>query len=409
MTRTPRGLTLVELVVAMAVSALVTVAIVAAVNAQQRAYYDGHRQRAAQSSARAAMGLMEEQLSLAGYGLDAPLAFDFDRYAGPCPSNMDPCRRDATNTSDEIVFYYRNPRYWVPDTSAADPRGNAWRIRATDGASITVVARAGDVFLQGQIVQAVCPAGATYAYGTVSDNTTAAANGDLVVPLTPPQEDDPFQRPDAMTDGCFAAGPGRVFLVERRRFHVRPVVTTAGVAPYLVMDMGVDANQDGTVDANDEVVIAQGVEILQFAYVMTSNALAPRGTAPGTQIGMARGTLTAATSGTALTLLTFPGGVPATGQTIYRPTSFYGYAVGPPPHDRRLTDHQANVRAVRMEILARSESPAPASDVRLADLVPVMNMDALPGWLDRNDHYARVRLVTTVPLRNMVSRAMPDF
>ncbi len=406
--RTPRGVTLVELMVALAITAVVTAGIVTVVNSQQRAYYDGHRQRAAQSSARAAMQFMEQELVQAGYGLDAPLAFDFDRYAGPCPTAMGTCPRDATANSDEIVFYYRNPRYWVPDVYTTDPRGNAWRITAADVTQITVNARAGDVFPKGQIVQAVCPSGSRYAYATVSDTTTAGAAGALSLPLTPPQEDDPYQRPDAIDNVCFTGGQARLFLVERRRFHVRPVTTGGGTVPYLVMDTGVDANGDGTVDASDEVVLAEGVEVLQVAYVMTSTALAPRGSVAGTAVSMARGA-TGATSGTALTLLSFPGVVPA-GQSIYKPTSFYGYTVGPPPNAARLTDHQANIRAVRIAIVARSATPAPSGRAaQNATIVPVFNMDTLPAWLDRSDLYARVTLTTAVPLRNMIGRAMPDF
>jgi type IV pilus assembly protein PilW len=407
--RTPRGITLVELVVALATTAIVMVAVLGIVTSQQRAYYDGHRQRAAQGSARSALQLLEHELLLAGYGLDAPLAFDFDRYAGPCPAEMDGCARDATATSDEIVFHYRNPRYWL-DEPLSDPRGNAWRLLGASPVDVTVNARKGDVFLRGQILQAVCPTGFRFAYATVRDTAEAAADGSLVVPVEAPQNDEPFRRPDEMlSDACFSTGQARVFLVERRRFHVRPVKNAAGgYDPYLVLDAGVDANRDGAVDEADEVIIAEGVEILQFAYVMSSTALEPRGATAGTAIAMARAA-DGATAGDGMTLLEFPG-IVAPGASLYQPTSYYGYSVGPirvDPH--RLTDHQANIRAVRIALLARSATPAAASSTRDAELTPVLNMNALPDWLDPNDHFSRVRLTTAVPLRNMVAAAMPDF
>jgi type IV pilus assembly protein PilW len=407
--RTSHGVTLIELVIAMATAAIVMVAVIGIVNSQQRAYYDGHRQRAAQASARSALQFMENELLLAGYGLDAPVAFDFDRYAGPCPAEMGGCPRDATANSDEIVFHYRNPRYWL-DEPLNEPRGNAWRLLGASPVDLTVNARAGDVFLRGQILQAVCPTGFRFAYATVRDTAQAAAAGALTVPVEMPQNDEPFRRPDEMlSDPCFATGQARLFLVERRRFHVRPVQNAAGgFDPYLVLDAGVDANRDGAVDEADEVIIAEGVEILQFAYVMSNAALEPRGATAGTAIVMARAA-DGATAGDGMTLLDFPG-IVAPGISLYKPTSFYGYSVGPirvDPH--RLTDHQGNIRAVRIALLARSATPAPSSSAGDAQLTPVLNMDALPAWLDPNGNFNRVRLTTAVPLRNMVAAAMPDF
>jgi type IV pilus assembly protein PilW len=411
--RTPRGLTLVEIVIAMAVTALVMASVLTIVESQQRAYYQGHRQRAAQSAARAAMLYLEQELAVAGYGLDAPLAFDFDRYAGPCPAEMAPCDRDATGNADEIVFYRRNPRFWVPEDYLAEPRGKAWRITALGGSDVTVNARGGDVFLKGQVLQAVCRAGSDYVYFTVA--TTAAAPEDpdpanvhpLTIPLEAALADEPFRRQDAAADACFTSGMARLFLVERRRIHLRPVLDGPAYVPYLVLDTGLDENRDGTVDAADEMILAEGIEVLQFAYVMTSNDLAPRGIVPGAPIAMVRGS-PGATAGDGLTLLQFPGLVQP-GVSIYRPTSFYGYTFGPPPASQRLTDHQANIRAVRVTVGARSPTPAPTSNVRTTQIVPVMNMDALPAWLDPSDHYARVTLTTAVPVRNMAVRAMTDF
>lgn len=406
--RSPRGLTLVEMIIAMAVSAVVVSGIVVVVNTQQRAYAQGHRQREAQSSGRAALIQLEQAIAMAGYGMDAPLAFDFDRYSGKtdgkCPSDLDPCKRDETRNSDEIVLQYRNPRYWVPESYAADPTGKAWRITALGSSSVTVTARAGDVFSKGQILQAVCRSGEDYAYFTVKDNKSASAVGSLTIDLETAVETDPFKRQDAATNACFNGGQARLFLIERRRFHVRPV--GAALEPYLVLDTGVDVDGNGTIDAADEFVLAQGIELLQFAYVMTSTSLAPRGLVAGTAIAFAKGA-TGATTGNNLTTLLFPG-TEKTGVPVYGWTSWYGYPVGPPPHTARLTDHQANVRAVRVGLVARSSTVDPT--MQGGGKVPLLfNMDAAPAWIRPGDRYARVTLEATVLARNMVARAMPDF
>ena len=42
------------------------------------------------------------------------------------------------------------------------------------------------------------------------------------------------------------------------------------------------------------------------------------------------------------------------GSSIYLPTSFFGYTFGPPAAATRLTDHQGNIRAVMVSMVARS-------------------------------------------------------
>ncbi len=77
MTSRARGVTLIELLIAIAISAIVLTAIFGVVQGQQTAFYQGNLQRAAQGSARSALAFVEQRLATAGYGMDAPLAFDF--------------------------------------------------------------------------------------------------------------------------------------------------------------------------------------------------------------------------------------------------------------------------------------------------------------------------------------------
>jgi type IV pilus assembly protein PilW len=395
--------------VAVTLSIVVLAGILGVVNTQQRAYLDGQKQREAQGSGREALRLIEEQLLLAGYGMDAPLAFDFGRYAGPCPAQLAPCPRDAIANSDEIVFFHRNPRYWVPSVYTAEPAGNAWRLLGLTLGTATVSARATDRFMRGQILQAVCKSGTEFAYFTVAE-TSAAGQQELT--LAAVDLNDPFRRQDdalaPARSPCFLSGEARVFRIERHRFHVRPVNTGAGLEPYLMHDQGVDRDLDGAVTDADELPIAGGVELLQFGYLLTNPALAMRGGTPGTAIAAAAGDLGTA-SAEGLTTLQFPGPPQGT-LSAYRATSFYGYSIGPPPHDRRLTDHQANIRAVRVAVRARSNVADRGVPPLRDTLVPLLNLNALPAWIDvQNDRYSRVTFVSTVPVRNMTVRAMNDF
>ncbi len=416
--RRPRGVTLIELTIAVAISAIVLASLFGVVQSQQNAFFQGHLQRAAQGSARAALSFVEQRLATAGYGLDAPLAFDFEYYASaadPAPCPLASCPRDAVDGPDELVFYARNPRYWVPDdrSGAIEPSGYAWRVLAVDGSSITLAAREGDAFEMGRIVQLVCKTGESWAYVTLDQNVprrTAAAG--VKIALKPSSASNPFRRQAyAAATSCFTSGSARAFLIDRFRFHVRPVPVPGGVVPYLVLDTGLDVNGDGSVTEADETIVAEGIESFQVGYVMTNPALAPRGTIPGTQIALTPGTVTgASTTGTGLTLLTYDPTAAAPGQGEYEPTSWFRYAVGPTPAiaDARLTDHQANIRAVRVAIVARGPDPDP-SRPRADVLLPLLNQNALPAWIQPNQPYSRARVETTVPVRNMVARGMNDF
>jgi type IV pilus assembly protein PilW len=407
MPRPARGFTLIELTIAVAISLIVLAGIVAVVLSQQQAYADGHRQREAQGSARAALSFVEESLLLAGYGMDAPLALDFDRYvAGPplCPTDLDPCPRDGGD-ADEIVFYNRNPRYWVPMDYAAAPQGNAWRVLSISEAEVRIRARKGDTFPENQILQAVCRAGSGFAYFTVAANTSAANDMDLPIPLKPSATTDPFLRQDATTAACFGGGEARLYLIDRHRFHIRPV----GAESFLVHDLGTDRNLDGTIDEADELVLAAGIETIQFAYILTNPTLAPRGTTADETIAMAPGAGTKSANG--ISTLQFPtatGVDPASG-SVYAPTSFYPHSVGPPTPEVRLTDHQANIRAIRVALRARSTLPDTRTTGASGFELPLFNLNSVPSWVDTNDQYGRVTFVTTVPLRNMIVRGMVDF
>ena len=171
-----------------------------------------------------------------------------------------------------------------------------------------------------------------------------------------------------------------------------------------MLDEGVDRDGGG-VGPSDEIVLAEGIENLQLAYELTSTALAPRGMEAGTAIEPTAG-LPGATTGSGLTTLAYPGTV-AAGQFEYRPTSWYGYTNGPPPHATRLTDHQANIRAVRVALTARSTLADPDGHEPAAGTL--FNMNSFPAWMTEAKGFNRYTFQTTIPLRNMTVRAMNDF
>jgi type IV pilus assembly protein PilW len=436
----PRGVTLVELMVAMAVTGIVVAGSVVVVNSQQKAYQDGLRLRGAQGSARRALLALEQALPQAGFGMDPALAFDLQSWttnptvtgtALPCPSMMDGgsagCARDSTSNSDELVFFARNPLYWIPGMNADDPVGNAWRIVSVTSSTVTVKARAGDVFRNGQIFQAVCPGSSNYAYFTSAQTVQVTSAADTAIRLQAVVTANPFRRQDvAVALGCFTfafgADPARLYLVDRYRFHVRPVSlgTLAGATrydPLLVLDRGVDMNLDGQVTEDDEQILAEGIESLQIGYDFYSGSMVQAGVTAGTIVAFGPNTAAlATTTSNAVTTTLFPGATPPSGKTAYFVSSFYPYTFGPPPATERTTNHQANIQNVRISLVARSLEVDTRSSTQPARVLPVLNQNAVPTWvgayataLGGHDGYQRVVLESTITLPNMATRAMTYF
>jgi type IV pilus assembly protein PilW len=411
-----RGFTLVEILIALAVSALALAAAIAAANAQQRAFYTGQKSRAAQGSGRAALLFLERTLPLAGFGMDAPLAVDFGWYdrSPVCPAALAPCSPDRTDDADELVYYARNPNYWVPEDAAGEPRGRAWHIASFAPDEVTVRARGGDVFRRGQILQAVCVGQGVYAYFTVATTVAVPAatpTTDLEVELQPVVLTNPFRRQDvAAAQPCLLAG-GRLFQIDRHRLHVRPVAAGGRTDPYLVLDTGTDTDGDGDVDPDDEMILADGIEAFQVSYVFSNPALPVAGAVQGTPVALRAG-LPADQTAQAITPSVFPG-VLAPGQFVYAPSSFYRLSLLPPVPSARLTNHQGNLRTVRVALVARSPEPDPAASANLTWTAgsPLLrhNQDRAPAWVPVDGGYQRAVLETAVNLANMNVRGAAYF
>jgi type IV pilus assembly protein PilW len=413
-----RGFTLIEALVSMAIAAIVISGVVATANLQTQSSAVGTRQRMAQVAGRNALLYMEQRIALAGFGIDPVFAFDFTRAVTPCPAELAPCSRDSQTNSDELVFYARNPAYWVPLDTSHDPAGAAWRIVGTSANDVTVSARAGDTFRLGQVVLEICSGGAFYAYATIAANVPAlAAAGNQVLSLKAVDATDPFRRqdlsaPPATGASCFSGGTARLFLVDRYRFHVRPVATDGGgLVPYLMLGTGTDQNLDGTIDEDDELVIAEGVENLQVGYLFANPALPTQVagvTGPITYVSAAAGMTTVANH---ITTTLFPGANPATGQSVYSSSSFYGISFDSPVPAARLTDHQVNIRAVQFSLVTRSPGTDRSSP---GDTFLPLNMTSQPAWITSRqvggrDGYQRALLESTVQAPNMLSGALTYY
>jgi type IV pilus assembly protein PilW len=447
--RTPaqRGLTLVELLVALAASAIVLVSVLAAVTAQQTAYQGGQRVREAQGASRNALLFIEQKLAMAGFGMDPVLAFDLTGQpgdpdnvvwtAGPCPADAAPCVKDRTDGSDELVFFARNPNYWIPPPVPPPApgllSGRVWQVLNFNpgGDQITLAARQGDLFPMGQILQGVCNEGEGQSYFTVSvtaggpGGQPLPANQALTINLIPDVLANPFTRQNA--GDC---QPTRVYQIDRYRFHIRPVSIGGNrFDSYLVLDRGLDVTgnggaPDGVIDAMDEAILASGVEILQVAYHFTSNinvgagtdtTLPPAGLTAGTAaVSIVGGTAASATTtAETITRTSFAASTMTVDPRYYKNASFYDYRFGPPLATERQTNHQANISAVTVMLVTRSDNPAPDSGgwIIPGPQAPVANMNQTPAWIaggapGGRDAYERIRLDTTVQLSNLVARRL---
>ena len=376
-----RGFSLVELVIALAVSLLVIAAAMALLVSQQRIFRVSTADRALQETGRVALEELTSNLRLAGYGIDPSYAFDF----GPletsrqdrAPANADlsaastfaSCTaiscRDSITGSDEIVFRYRNPSF--VRTLAAAP---------TSETSITIAGPLVTPLYQGQILQVMCFAGdMRWAYVTVGATVQPTDSDTVEVGLAGANGDQfPFQN-GYLTNTCFGAvaprnalqtapttfaAAAKVYKVDQFRYYVArydtagDVVTdvTSTARPFLMLDQGLVNGGNPVLN-----VVAPDVEDLQFAYLFPNSQPANQlvGATAGTQIS-------AGASGIDLD--------PAAG-----PPAFSDESLAP----QRITQHPGNIRAVAVAVTVRTpeadsrvfESTIPAAANRPAVAGPI--------------------------------------
>ena len=419
------GFTLIEMMIALGVSAIALAAALVAANAQHRTFYNGQKLRSAQNAGRSALLFLEQTLPLAGYGMDAPLALDFGFYdrSAICPE--DECKPDRTDGADELVFYARNAAYWTPGAPEDEPRGHAWHLAKLTDDVVTLKARPGDTFRIGQILQAVCPGEPRYAYFTVSKRAVAPPaaapsadppSADLEVSLELAEEANPFRRQDvAIATACFAKGDARVFAIDRYRLHVRGVAVDGRTDPFLVLDTGTDLDDDDDVDADDEILLAEGDRGVPGRLPVRPGG--PDGWRDGRRDRRdghpAQRRRRASAAADVITLTTAPGSGRrrASSPTTRRASTSTGCSRRSPRSGSRITRRTSGPSG--FSLVARSPEPDPASTANLTWTAgsPLfrLNQDKQPDWVPVDGGYQRATFDTAINLPNMTVRAIPSY
>jgi type IV pilus assembly protein PilW len=404
LSRSPRGFTLVELLIAGVVTAALVMGAGALLVAQQQSFRTTSAERGAQEVGRIALHHIGRNLRSAGLGVDPGLALDLgaqplarmdrDPNNGSFAAASLSCGtavtcRDRVDGPDGLAFLSRDPSF-----------GHALLCPSPTSAStsLTVQGPLRQPLHRGQILQVMCYSGQmAWAYVTVGSEVAATANASVAIPIAsgggssyPFPLQNSLLGPAAPGNACFqtvavAGDPSsvlaatKVFKVDRYRYFIQSYAPdgsivawgTPGARPWLMLDRGLlDANGRAMVDP-----IAPDVEDLQVAYVFPLDTV---------------NTVVGATAGTGLA-------ASATGIDL---------SVAPPVYSddiaaaSRLTHHPANVRAVRVGVVARTASSDPtlSSSSTLPALLNRPSMAAEAG-------YRRQAFETTITVRNLDARA----
>jgi len=271
--RIHRGFSLLEVMMATAVSLIAVFASADALTNQFRMIQSRDLKRGANTSSRDAVQFLDSTLRMTGFGIDPRWALDFFyRCAGQ------PCR-DSTTGPDELVVVSRDPNYQFlaegegTCTSAAGCYGgNAWPITAatTDPASLTVTLQPGTAFEAGRVVLALCAGAQSPVMLTLGSSVGLASTSPAGSVVINQFSGDPTLGPynaTAALQTCHGQPGASLFLVDRSRFFVQ----TLNGTPWLMLDTGRDLDGDGVLppaDQDDLVPVAKNVVDLQVAYAL---------------------------------------------------------------------------------------------------------------------------------------------
>nr|AYM52686.1 prepilin-type N-terminal cleavage/methylation domain protein [Aggregicoccus edonensis] len=352
----PRGFSLVELLVGAAVGSVVLVGISLAFISQARQYQAHASRRAIQASSRQAMSFLERTLNRAGYGVDP------DRAIVPYDAFDSGTNVQSTGFPDAFAVHSRDPLF-------------SRRVSKVETNRLELTAPLTEELYRGQILLVLCPGAITYTYVTVG---TPAEAGDSVIQLehTVPAVDSPLGAPGALfrdearrlnptVAACFTGAElPTVVKVDRAAFYVASFdedgnPATPTTRPYLMLHRGLDlaggadGKPDGVIDARDAVPLGDGIEQFQVAYILntihSSNPALEKTVPP--LVGVVDGNIPTTAGGTR----PWPFGEQwARTSTADQPA--YGDAYDSP---RRVTAHPANIRQVRLTLVARSTVPDP--------------------------------------------------
>ncbi len=264
--RPAAGFTLIEMLMTLAITSIVTVGIMGTLISQARQYQSLASRRSAQSGNRQGITQLDNALRNAGYGLDPDRAFlAYDGFNVGAPASADLAFPDA------VSIHMRDPLFQRAVVSAT-------ATKVTFATALTEPLR------KGQILLVLCNGAASYAYVTVGVTAAAGATfatldnvlGGAESPISAPGPR--FHEQAKLAGACYQSGVA--VKVDRNSFYVASFdddgnPSTPNQTPYLMLHRGQDLNADGLIDANDSVPVAVGVEQMQLAYVMNATAAAP--------------------------------------------------------------------------------------------------------------------------------------
>lgn len=373
----PRGFTLIEMMVGLAVTTIILLSVAASFTAVQGSYQAETRIKSSTEGARTALGFIEKQLKLAGYGIDPRFTFDMD--GTNVPSNLKNNYEFSVGANgewprvvtDDLAYRFRDPSYLK--------RGSlSGTTISLESPPVDQTGKFGVPLKAGQALMVSCIGGQEYVVVRVRAAVTADATAaEVTAPVTP----FPTSKP-----GCLALTGVQtpyVMLIHERRLRVVDVDGT----PYLVAFR----NFDPTAGNTEYDPIAEGVENFQVSYVMArpSPSSAFAGMDPPDKLGNGNWILG-----------DFPG----------EPGPDFGAAPVPTyrlPYDdiSRYSPHPANVRVIRMSVGMRSAQPEPnarrAFEERDVEDALVTTSPGAPP-----DGYYRTVMNSAVRIPNMLSRSM---
>lgn len=367
---TPRGFTLLELLVGTVVTSIIMAAVAVSIMGVQASYQTESRITVAVEGLRTGTNFLEQRLRLAGYGVDPRFAFDFGTTLLPASNKANHVITLAagvpTAITDDLAFRYRDPS-WM--------RRGFWSSSGLKLESGTF----GTAFPEGQRFIISCESGKNSLVvkagsGGVAKDATGSANFTV----------DPLLSTIPADEGCLTKeGRSTPFVLLLHEVRIR-VVALEG-RPFLMAFQGLDS-----LDLANAVPLMADVESFQVAYVM--NRPPPTGSnanlEPVDKTSPVRnwvlGDVGSATTDR------FPD--PNT-----RPEPVYRLPYDDPA---RFNRHPANIRAVRVSIGVRSTRPEPNGRRAFARLDLEDSDEAKPA-----DGYYRTNMSTTVRVPNLLSRS----
>jgi type IV pilus assembly protein PilW len=361
-----RGFTLIELLVGTVVGSIVLLAISMTFISQAQQYQSHASRRAIQASARQSMSFIERRVRLAGYGVHpdrAVLAYDSYDAENDIP---------VAGFPDALVVHSRDPLF-------------RRAVQSADSNQINLAVALTETLRRGQILLLLCPLATDYAFVTVGAPADA---GDVLIMLD--------QMAPAAAPNSPARGPGRLFRehalltrpcfdramvvkVDRFGFYVDTFdedgnLATPGRTPFLMMHPGVDMDDDGDIDREDAVPVAEGIEQFQVAYILNSNTPTGQPLIRGVNESPLMPPTYYGEQWQAIDpdLNAFNAANVAQNKVPYW---FFDSSI-PNSHPFRTRDHPANIRQVRLTVVARSTVPDP--QITGDNLLTGKEGDALP-------------------------------